>query len=85
MGLLFAMFLIGSGIAVIVIAAVMLFLRGRRIFATIQDMHGNPMEESCSAFEAEELIRQGEATLVGEKPMTIRLTRPRSPEGLLQS
>ena len=52
MGLLFAMFLIGSGIAVIVIAAVMLILRGRRVFAAIQDMHGNPMEESCSAFEA---------------------------------
>lgn len=52
------------------------------IIVRVQDMHDNPMPQTCSKIKAQAMITKGEAVVVNEKPLTIRLTKPWSPKGM---
>lgn len=72
----FAMFLICGGVVVIVVALIRFPRKEAGASAFVQDMHGNPMAQDCTEIKARSMIESGEAVLVAEKPLTIRLTRP---------
>lgn len=57
-------------------------MKKKRILVRVQDMHGNPMPQTCSVTKARAMIAKGEAVLVEETPFTIRLTKPWSPKGM---